>query len=111
MVQALVNLLDNAAKYSPLDSPIELYAYGQAESVFIEVSDNGVGIPNEELGRIFDKFYRSKGVRHISGVGLGLSISKGIVEAHGGTIRAMNRETGGLTVVIEMPGPVMDEPG
>ena len=60
----------------------------------ISVADRGVGIPNEDLERIFDKFYRVQRPDNVSGTGLGLSISKGIVEAHGGSIRAENRRGG-----------------
>jgi two-component system, OmpR family, sensor histidine kinase KdpD len=103
MVQVLVNLLENAAKYSPEASPIELACALHDTSLEITVCDHGPGIPEEDLERVFDKFYRAPHSRQIAGLGLGLSIAKGIVEAHGGSIRAQNQEPGGLMTIIELP--------
>lgn len=101
--QALVNLIDNAVKYSPNDTPIEVRAYTNQEQVVIEVSDRGIGIPPAELDQVFDKFYRIKQRGDTSGTGLGLSISKGIVELHGGRIWAANRPGGGATFAMTLP--------
>ena len=103
MVEVLVNLLENAAKYSPEASVIELACCLEDDFACIEVSDQGVGIPPQDLERVFEKFYRSPHAQHVAGLGLGLSISKGIVEAHGGHIQASNRPTGGLTIRIRLP--------
>ena len=110
MVEVLVNLLENAAKYSPKQSPIDLVcrrAAGESQPGYseIEISDQGMGITPEDLPHLFDKFYRSPRVRHLAGLGLGLSISKGIVEAHGGRISAHSRSGGGLTILIQLPEP------
>ena len=104
MVEVLVNLLENAAKYSPKDSPIELACRRDGGMIEIEVSDQGPGVATDDLDHIFDKFYRSQNVRHVTGLGLGLSISKGIVEAHKGYIEARNRSGGGLSIFIHLPG-------
>jgi two-component system sensor histidine kinase KdpD len=101
--QALVNLVDNAVKYSPADMPIDIRAYVDQGQVVIEVSDRGVGIPPAELEHIFDKFYRVQDKSDTSGTGLGLSISKGIVELHSGRIWAANRPGGGTTFAIALP--------
>jgi two-component system sensor histidine kinase KdpD len=101
--QALVNLVDNAVKYSPADMPIDIRAYVDQGQVVIEVSDRGAGIPPTELEHIFDKFYRVQQMSDTSGTGLGLSISKGIVELHGGRIWAANRPGGGTTFAISLP--------
>lgn len=106
MVQVLVNLIDNALKYSPVERPVIICAYQEDEGVLLEVADAGSGIPEPELERIFDKFYRSRQVEYgnrVSGTGLGLSISKGIVEAHGGRIWAANRPGGGAAIRIWLP--------
>lgn len=101
--QALVNILDNAIKYSPAGSPIEVHAYAEAEDLVIEVHDRGIGIPPEDLERIFDKFYRVLRPENISGSGLGLTISRGFVEAHGGHIQACNRPGGGTIITLTLP--------
>jgi two-component system sensor histidine kinase KdpD len=101
--QALVNLVDNAMKYSPADTPINIRAYVDQNEVVIEVNDEGKGIPATELEHIFDKFYRVQQMNDASGTGLGLSISKGIVELHGGRIWAANRPKGGTTFAIALP--------
>jgi two-component system, OmpR family, sensor histidine kinase KdpD len=103
IVQALVNILDNALKYSPSDSPIEISGRWVAQQVEIEVADRGIGIPPEDLQRVFDKFYRVHRPDNVTGTGLGLSISKGIVEAHGGRIVAENRPGGGTVVRLTLP--------
>ena len=103
IVQVLVNLLDNAIKYSPVDQPIEVGACQEGHEVQITVADRGPGIPPEDLERVFDKFYRVQRPGNISGTGLGLSICKGIVEAHGGSIRAENRAGGGTRLRIRLP--------
>ncbi|HQZ11967.1 MAG TPA: sensor histidine kinase KdpD [Devosia sp.] len=87
--QALFNLFDNAAKYAGAAGPISVYARMDGASVTISVTDQGKGIPEHELERIFEKFYRStKGDGRAAGTGLGLSIARGFIEAMGGTIRA-----------------------
>jgi two-component system sensor histidine kinase KdpD len=101
--QALVNLLDNAVKYSPIDSLIEVNVSQTQDTANIEVCDHGIGIPPEDLERVFDKFYRVQRPESVSGTGLGLAICKGIIEAHGGTIRADNRLGGGTIVTVTLP--------
>jgi two-component system sensor histidine kinase KdpD len=96
-------LLDNANKYSSPDTPIEITAVAQPESMVITVADRGIGVPEEELPHIFEKFYRASGGDGRSGSGLGLSICQGIVESHNGTITAKNRKEGGTCFIIQLP--------
>ncbi|MEP7357796.1 MAG: ATP-binding protein, partial [Anaerolineales bacterium] len=103
MTRVLVNLLDNALKYSPAGSPLEVRARVSAAGLEVEVADRGVGIPPEDLTHVFDKFYRVQRPENVSGTGLGLSICKGIVEAHRGTIRAEKREGGGTRLIVTLP--------
>jgi len=103
IVQVLVNVVDNALKYSPPDAPVEIGVDLVGAEVQIRVSDRGVGIPPEDLAYIFDKFYRVQRPDNVTGTGLGLSIARGIVEAHGGRIWAESRPGGGTTMVVALP--------
>jgi two-component system sensor histidine kinase KdpD len=100
--QVFVNLLENASKYTPAGSAIEVWARCDLERVTIEVRDRGPGITPGDEGRIFEKFYRGPGTNRV-GVGLGLAICKGIVQAHGGEITARRRDGGGTVFSIELP--------
>src|SRR5512137_2051322 len=101
--RVLVNVIDNALKYSQADLPIEIKAHAAGAFLEVEVADRGTGIPPDDLTRIFDKFYRVQQPDNVSGTGLGLSISKGIIEAHGGFISAENRPGGGTIITIALP--------
>jgi two-component system sensor histidine kinase KdpD len=101
--RVLVNVIDNALKYSPADTAIEIRAHAAGAFIEVDVADRGLGIPPEDLKRIFDKFYRVQRPDNVSGTGLGLSICKGIVQAHGGFIAAENRPEGGTIVTISLP--------
>jgi two-component system, OmpR family, sensor histidine kinase KdpD len=103
MVQVLVNLLDNALKYSSAEGPLTLRVSISASELIIEVMDRGEGIPEKELVRIFEKFYRVRRANDTGGTGLGLSISKGIVEAHQGRIWAVARPGGGSIFTLTLP--------
>jgi len=103
IVQVLVNVLDNALKYSPGETPVEIEAQTDADHLEIRVLDRGRGIPEEELERVFDKFFRGGSAGASNGTGLGLSICKGFVEAHNGRIVAKNRSQGGVEVAIFLP--------
>jgi two-component system, OmpR family, sensor histidine kinase KdpD len=103
MTQVLVNLLDNALKYSPPDKSIEIAARQDGGRLAVEVADRGPGVPEADLTKVFDKFYRIPVPEGAGGTGLGLAICKGIVEAHGGEIRAENRAGGGLRVIVTLP--------
>ncbi|MBI2855022.1 MAG: DUF4118 domain-containing protein [Chloroflexi bacterium] len=113
IVQVLVNVLDNAFKYSPPDSPIDIGVQQVDDEVEIVVADRGVGIPPEDLAQVFNKFYRVHRPDSVSGTGLGLSICRGIVEAHEGRIVAENRPCGGTIIRITLPieEPVTRERG
>jgi two-component system sensor histidine kinase KdpD len=92
MEQVLMNVLDNAAKYAPPASTIRISARRKQDAVIIEVMDEGPGIPEDRLTRIFEKFHRVHGGdRQRAGTGLGLAICRGFVDAMGGTITAANR--------------------
>ncbi len=101
--QLLVNLLENAARYTPEGSPIEITAEFGPFSVSISVADRGPGIPKGQENLLFEKFYRLQGERAQSGVGLGLTICRAIVEAHGGHIYAKNRASGGALFSFVLP--------
>jgi two-component system, OmpR family, sensor histidine kinase KdpD len=103
VLQVLVNLLDNAVKYSPAGTVIQIHVRMQDAQVEMGVLDQGPGIPAADLERVFDKFYRVQSLERVSGTGLGLSISRGIIEAHGGQIWALNRPEGGLVVTLVLP--------
>lgn len=102
IVQALVNLVDNAVKYAPPNKPIEIEAYQQQDDVVVVVRDQGPGLPEAELAHIFNKFFRLNNAG-VGGTGLGLSISKGIIEAHRGRVWAQNRPGGGASFFMALP--------
>jgi two-component system sensor histidine kinase KdpD len=106
--QVLFNLLDNAAKYAPPRTTIRIHGWRESEAVYLQVIDEGEGIPAGDLEQIFDKFYRvHKGDQVRAGTGLGLAISRGFVEAMQGTITASNRtDRPGAVFTIRLPVPV-----
>ena len=85
IAQVLVNLIENAVKYTPDGTPIAVAAHQVPGAIEISVHDDGPGIPPEHQLRLFDKFYRAYAATAAPGAGIGLAISKGLVEAHGGT--------------------------
>ncbi len=103
MEQVFINLLDNAVKYTPPDSLIEIVAKVQNDRLRVEVADRGPGLLKGDEEKIFDKFYRGSQVGKQSGAGLGLAICRGAVEAHGGEIWAENRESGGTRFCFTLP--------
>ncbi len=103
VTQVMANILDNAIKYSPPDSPIEIHAKMAGPELQVEIADRGPGIPPSEVDRVFDKFYRVRRPGDAGGVGLGLAISAGIIELHGGRIWAENRTGGGAVVAFSLP--------
>jgi signal transduction histidine kinase len=106
MHQVVANLLDNAVRHSPLDGRVWLTAHQATAGVTtIAVSDEGPGIPDEEAERVFERFHRLDGARAArdGGSGLGLAIARWIVDAHGGAIRAEQREPHGCRMVVELP--------
>lgn len=100
VAQVLVNLLDNAAKYSPEGTEIELYAIKKEAMVEIGVADRGSGIPADSLAQVFNKFYRVETGDRSVGTGLGLTIAKAVVDAHRGEIMLRNRADGGTLAQI-----------
>jgi two-component system sensor histidine kinase KdpD len=101
--QVFVNLLENAAKYTPADTSIEISAQRLPGRIAVEIADGGPGIPAGEEAKLFDKFYRLQREAAQSGVGLGLAICKAIITAHGGRISATNRAQGGAVFRFELP--------
>lgn len=102
MEQALINILRNAPAYTPEGTVVNMQFTFDETHAYISVSDNGKGVPEKDIEHIFDKFYRIE-MKNTGGSGLGLSITRGIVEAHKGTINALNLKTGGLKFVIKLP--------
>lgn len=101
--QVLINLLDNAAKYTPAGTPIEISASADRGEVTVMVADRGPGFPEGEEERIFEKFQRYPSSSAGTGVGLGLTICRGIVVAHGGRIWAEHRPGGGSVFRFTLP--------
>jgi two-component system sensor histidine kinase KdpD len=104
IVQALKQLLDNADRYSPPNAPIEVEALVTGDMMLVSVSDAGPGVSVDEQSRIFEKFYRGRhSARFPGGTGMGLSIAKGIVEAHGGKISVIAKPEGGSIFSMQIP--------
>ena len=103
-LRVMVNLLDNAAKYSPPMSAIDVRVRRDNDRVAVDVMDRGPGVPASERSRIFEAFYRPPGVPpDIRGHGLGLSIARGLAEAEGGSVRYAPRAGGGSVFTLELP--------
>jgi two-component system phosphate regulon sensor histidine kinase PhoR len=105
MHDALRNLIENAVNYSVKGARIELEASADGDRVLLSVSDHGPGIPESDLGRVFERFYRvdTSRARDPGGTGLGLSIVRHLVELHGGKVSAGNRPEGGAVFTISLP--------
>jgi PAS domain S-box-containing protein len=111
--QVVDNLLSNAIKFTPEDGTVDLRLTRAGDTAVLEVEDTGIGIPADEQEKLFDRLYRASSAteRHIQGLGLGLTITKAIVEAHGGTISVASEENVGTTFRVELPlkPPELDE--
>jgi two-component system sensor histidine kinase KdpD len=112
--QVFINVLENALKYTPKGSSIDIAAHREDGQVVIDVDDRGPGVPPQHRADVFEKFYRLPREGQSGGAGLGLAISRGIVEAHGGTMWVDNRDGGGaafrFTIPIEGTPPAIASP-
>lgn len=107
---AIQNVIENAAKYSPPESPIDVECAQLNGSHLVEVRDRGIGIPREEQARIFDKFYRGRHVAgmNVQGVGVGLALVRHIIEGHGGSIAVDSEPGAGSRFVLRLPSAPFD---
>ncbi|WP_300600994.1 ATP-binding protein [Niabella sp.] len=102
--QVLTNLVNNAIKYSPSGGDVEIKIWESRDNIHLSVRDEGIGIDNEHLAEIFSQFYRAVDAQsNISGLGIGLYISKEIIVRHGGTIEAKSRKGGGSVFTVSLP--------
>ena len=101
--QALSILLDNAVKYTPEGGRVTMRIVEQDGSVGVEVSDNGIGIPEDQIPHVFERFYRAEEARSTEGLGLGLSIARQIAEDHGGSIEVRSKPREGSTFILRIP--------
>jgi two-component system, OmpR family, sensor histidine kinase KdpD len=111
LVQALSNIVRNAVQHTPAGTRIRIAIAIRDRGFVLSVSDTGPGVPTEDLPFLFEKFYLGRRDVRTKGCGLGLSICKGIVESHGGTIRADRAPEGGLRLTLSLPDCVADEGG
>ena len=105
ITQVMMNVVSNAIKYTPEGGTIAVTAGKAGDRVWLEVADNGIGVPEGDRDRIFERFYRVDKARsrESGGTGLGLSIAKEIVDQHGGEIKAVDKPGPGLTIQVELP--------
>jgi len=105
LAQVVTNLLSNSVKYSPAGSPIRLRLVIEADHVLVQVEDQGIGIPPDQIERVFEGFYRGSNLPnlHPGGIGLGLYISRDIARRHGGDLWATNRPGGGTVMHLRLP--------
>ncbi len=106
LTEAVVVILDNAIKYSPEKSTVEVRAKQDAKQVSLEIQDHGMGMKASEVAHIFDRFYRADTARSktkAGGYGIGLAIAKNIIELHGGTISVTSKPKKGSTFIISLP--------
>jgi two-component system sensor histidine kinase KdpD len=108
--RVLANLFENAAKYTPNDTPITLKAWHREDQIYVEVSDEGPGMPTGDIESLFEKFHRGERESSTSGVGLGLSICRAIVRAHGGAIWARNRSLPERGAILTWTLPFRESP-
>ena len=109
--QALFNILENAARFSPVEEPVRVKMHVDEGFLLIDVSDRGPGIPEDERARVFDMFYSvARGDRSARGTGLGLAICRGMIGAHGGSVVAMPGDGTGTIIRISLPLPEAPEP-
>jgi two-component system, OmpR family, sensor histidine kinase KdpD len=101
--QVVTNLLENAVKYTPPGTPIDVRVQRLDDRIRIAIADHGPGIPPGKRAAVFDKFYRIERQSQIRGSGLGLAVSKGLVEGHDGQIWVEETPGGGATFVFELP--------
>ena len=103
--QVITNILDNAVKYSPEGGQITVRTQQQNDQAQVWISDQGIGIPEQDLTRLFTPFFRASNVsaRHFPGMGLGLYLSQTIMEAHGGTLSVIGHEEQGSTFLLSLP--------
>ena len=106
LVQVAVhNLVANGLRHSPVGAPLQIALSGQADGgVNMEIKDAGSGIPNDEIGRIFEKYFRGRGAQGKPGAGLGLYIVQHIARLHGGSVSVHSRPGQGSTFVLTLPG-------
>jgi K+-sensing histidine kinase KdpD len=103
IAQVLVNLGDNAIKYTPPGTPVQIAAWIEGDSLKLSTHDDGPGIPPEEREHLFDRFWRADRPGQSAGAGIGLTISRGLVEAHAGTITVTSSPESGTTFTVSLP--------
>ncbi|MHA6687270.1 sensor histidine kinase [Mesorhizobium sp. A556] len=101
--QVLTNLLSNALKYSPSTAPVEVRVWANGGSFCCSVKDDGVGIPTDELPRLFERFFRASTAHHIAGTGLGLNLARHLARMHGGDVTVESEEGVGSTFTLRLP--------
>jgi two-component system phosphate regulon sensor histidine kinase PhoR len=101
--QVIANLVHNAIKFTPVEGRITITSRALEGSVAVDIADTGIGIAEEELPRVFERFYKGDKARAGEGTGMGLAIAKHIVEAHGGSIWARSEEGKGSTFSFSLP--------
>lgn len=103
IIRAFVNILDNAIKYTPEYGKLSVEVIREGDTAIVTIADTGIGIPQQDLPHIFDRFYQVDKSRSSEGFGLGLSIARSIIEAHGGSIAVESRQGHGTTFLISLP--------